>query len=51
MDGDGYLKEAYSSDGQYHLNEQGNDVWIKALREYAARQMYPDAVFDTQKGD
>jgi hypothetical protein len=51
MDSDGYLKEAYSSDRQYHLNGQGNDIWIRALREYAARRMYPDAVVEIQEGD
>lgn len=51
MDSEGYLNEELSSDGQYHLNDRGNDIWISALREYAARQMYPDAVFDTQEGD
>ena len=51
MDDDGYLNETYSSDGQYHLNGQGNEIWIRALREYAARRMYPDAVLVIQGGD
>lgn len=50
MDDDGYLNEAYSSDGQYHLNDRGNEIWIRALREYAARRMYPDAVMVIQEG-
>lgn len=51
MDENGYLDEAFSSDRQYHLNGAGNDIWIHTLRAYAARQTYPNAVFETWEGD
>lgn len=34
-DGDGYLKEAYCSDGLYHLSPAGLQVWLDTLRDYA----------------
>ena len=43
MDEEGYLPEALSSDNEYHLSGEGEDIWVRALRLYAARQMYPDA--------
>jgi Lysophospholipase L1 and related esterases len=45
MDENGYLARSLSNDGAYHLNEKGNDIWINALRKYAAAQTYPDAIF------
>ena len=39
----GALREDYSSDKLFHLNEDGEQVWIRALRLYAAKKMYPDA--------
>lgn len=35
---DGYLNEAYSSDGLYHLNPKGLKLWIEALLDYAQTQ-------------
>ena len=46
MDKDGYLKAAYA-DGNYHLKEQGEDVWIRAMRVFAAAELYPDAILET----
>lgn len=46
MDENGYLIDAYSSDGQYHLNKDGCSIWIEALRRFAAEQAYPDARFN-----
>ena len=43
MDAQGYLPTSLSSDKQYHLNPDGEDIWIRALRLYAAQQLYPDA--------
>ena len=43
MDEEGYLPETLSSDNEYHLSGEGEDIWVRALRLYAARQMYPDA--------
>ncbi len=43
MDEDGYLQQSFANDHMFHLNRKGEDVWIYALRLYAARQMYPDA--------
>lgn len=43
MDENGYLPGSLSSDKEYHLNDAGNAIWVRALRLYAAQQMYPDA--------
>lgn len=45
MDENGYLLAKYA-DGGYHLNPEGNALWVRTLRLYAARQMHPDAVVD-----
>ena len=42
MDESGYMKADYG-DGGFHLSEEGDAVWLKALRIYAARQMCPGA--------
>lgn len=47
MNDEGYLDPALSSDEYFHLNEAGDEIWITFLREYAARQMYPDAAIET----
>ena len=37
-DENGLLPRAISSDGEYHLNEQGNAIWAQALLDYAQAQ-------------
>ena len=37
-DEDGYLRADYSSDGEYHLNRQGLQVWLDQLLNYAQAQ-------------
>lgn len=37
-DEDGYLTEAYSSDGLYHLSTDGMDIWLDVLMNYAQKQ-------------
>ena len=39
----GYLPYAYSSDGRDHLSEQGEEIWVRSLRLFAAQRLYPDA--------
>ena len=43
MDETGYLPPALSSDGEFHLSNEGLDIWIRSLRIYAAQQTIPDA--------
>ena len=43
MDEEGYLPDALSSDNEYHLSGEGEDIWVRALRLYAARQLCPAA--------
>lgn len=43
MDEQGYLPLSLCSDQAYHLSREGQDIWVRALRLYAARQMCPDA--------
>ena len=43
MDKNGYLARQMSCDQQFHLSRSGEAIWIRALRLYAAQQMYPDA--------
>lgn len=43
MDAQGYLSTSLSSDKEYHLNPEGESIWVRALRLYAAQQLYPDA--------
>ena len=43
MDEKGYLDTKLSSDKLFHLNEDGEAIWIRSLRLYAAQQMCPDA--------
>ena len=45
MTPEGYLDPKYA-DGDFHLQEAGNEVWVRALRLYAAQKMYPDAIID-----
>ena len=45
MTEDGYLDIALS-DGQFHLNPAGEDIWIAFLRRYAAQKLYPDAILE-----
>ena len=42
MDKYGYMKKAYAS-GEFHLSEKGNQLWLRALRIYAAHKLYPEA--------
>ena len=35
---DGYLNRSYCSDDQFHLNLEGDALWLAALREYARTQ-------------
>jgi lysophospholipase L1-like esterase len=43
MDPQGYLPMSLSSDREYHLNPEGESIWVRALRLYAAQQLHPDA--------
>lgn len=45
MNDKGYLKTAYAN-GDFHLKEAGEDIWIRALRAYAAAKLNPDAILD-----
>ncbi|MBR0357084.1 MAG: SGNH/GDSL hydrolase family protein, partial [Clostridia bacterium] len=45
MTAEGYLDNALS-DGQFHLNQAGEDLWIRFLRRYAAQRLYPDAIIE-----
>ena len=42
MDKNGYMKNVYAS-GEFHLSEKGNQVWLRALRIYAAHKLEPEA--------
>ena len=46
MDDKGYLKTEYA-EGSFHLQEKGELVWIRAMRIFAAKELYPDAIFET----
>lgn len=35
---DGFLNRAYCSDKTFHLNQEGNAIWLAAFREYARSQ-------------
>ena len=35
---DGYLDQVYCSDKKFHLNKEGNEQWLAAMREYARMQ-------------
>lgn len=37
-DEEGYLPDAYSSDGKYHLSSAGLEIWFQRLMEYAQEQ-------------
>lgn len=39
MDENGYLRRDYSSDGLFHLSTTANEIWVRALRTYAAEQV------------
>ena len=43
MDDMGYLALPLCSDQLFHLSKKGEEIWINALRLYAARQIFPDA--------
>lgn len=43
MDENGYLPRELTSDGAYHLSKAGFDIWIRAVRIFAAERMEPDA--------
>lgn len=45
MTEEGYLDIALS-DGHFHLNPAGEDIWIAFLRRYAAQKLYPDAILE-----
>lgn len=45
MDEQGYLRDAYAS-GDFHFSDEGNAIWLRAARIYAARQCEPDAALD-----
>jgi len=42
MDENGYMKKIYAS-GSFHLSAEGDEVWQRALRLYAAHKLEPDA--------
>ena len=42
MDEKGYLRLEYA-DGDLHLSNAGNTIWLRAVRIYAAKQLRPDA--------
>ncbi len=37
-DGEGYLRDDYCRDGEYHLSDAGLQVWLDSLADYARRQ-------------
>ena len=47
MDQNGYLKKEYA-EGSFHLQEKGELVWIRAMRIFAAQELYPDAILEIQ---
>ena len=46
MDENGYLRLELSSDAGIHLNEDGEAIWIRSARAFAAKQMRPDAIVE-----
>ncbi len=42
MDENGYMEPAYAS-GAFHMSPEGNGVWLRAMRVYAAKKMCPGA--------
>jgi lysophospholipase L1-like esterase len=44
-DEQGYLPLSPSWDREYHLNETGEDIWVRALRLFAAQRLCPDAAY------
>ena len=42
MDRQGYMKPAYAN-GEFHLSAKGNEVWLRAMRLYAAQKLCPEA--------
>lgn len=44
MDDKGYLALPLCSDQLFHLSKKGEAIWVDALRLYAARRMYPEAM-------
>ncbi len=46
MDQDGFLAKEYCNDGKCHLTSKAKNVWIRALRKYAAQQMLGDVIFE-----
>ena len=45
MDSDGYLLKQYCNDGKCHLTYAAQDLWIRAMRKYAALQRMENVVF------
>lgn len=45
---DGYLNRTYSSDNKFHLNHEGDALWLEALREYA-RTQYESGVWTPEE--
>lgn len=48
---DGYLKLAYCSDESFHLNYDGDALWLAALREYARTQYEAGTWTPEETGD
>ena len=48
MDGEGNLKQSYSSDGYVHLNIEGYSVWVNRVVDYV-RAMYLEKAVDDAK--
>lgn len=46
---DGLLPMALSHDGQYHLNDEGNAVWVQALLDYA-QSRYDAGLWSPENG-
>ena len=46
MGPDGQLAAEICSDGKCHLNIAGEDIWVRELRKYAARQTMTNIVFE-----
>ena len=47
MDDKGFLRADLCNDGKCHLTIDGEKIWIRALRRYAAEHMLSNIVFET----
>ena len=47
MDENGYLRADLCGDGKCHLTIEGENIWIRALRRYAASEMLGNIIFET----